>query len=77
MPEIRPSESNTVNGSIESDDFHYRITVCDGCLVGNTGMCPFLVPPANLGNPCNPAQDELVDCCTTSGNLICPPLVAQ
>ena len=68
---------NTINGSIQSDDFHYPITVCDGCLVANTAMCPFRATPTNPGNPCNPAQDDPVDCCTMSGKQVCPPLVSQ
>jgi len=66
-----------INGSIQSDDFHFPITVCEGCLIGTQGMCPFRSAPANPGNPCNPAQDQTVDCCLQNGNLICPPLVVQ
>jgi hypothetical protein len=67
---------NTINGSIQSDDFVFPISVCSGCLIGNQSMCPFRSPPANLGNPCNPAQDDIVDCCTVSANLFCPPSVS-
>jgi hypothetical protein len=56
--------------SLVSDPFDYPIEVCNGCLVGNVAPCPY--KPANTGNPCNPAQDDVVDCCTLNGNLVCP-----
>jgi hypothetical protein len=68
---------STLNSTVTSDDFHFPIAVCDGCLIGNVATCPFHGAPANPGNPCNPAQDQVVDCCTSNGNLICPPLVSQ
>jgi hypothetical protein len=67
---------NRINGSIQSDDFVFPISVCSGCLIGTQSMCPFRAAPANPGNPCNPAQDQIVDCCTINGNLVCPPLVS-
>ena len=39
--------------------------------------CPYGAAPANLGNPCNPAQDTPVDCCSSGTGLICPPTVVQ
>jgi hypothetical protein len=62
--------------SMQSDPFDYPVQVCAGCLVQNVQPCPFLATPANLGNACNPAQDQVVDCCTDNGALICPPTVA-
>lgn len=56
--------------SLVSDPFNFPVQVCNGCLVGNVAPCPY--KPANAGNACNPAQDEIVDCCTDNGNLICP-----
>ena len=73
---IRAFGSTTVQ-DIESDPFNYPVAVCSGCLVGNLQPCPYTSPPANTGNPCNPAQDQLVDCCLSGSELICPPVVAQ
>ncbi len=56
--------------SLTSDPFNYPVDVCNGCLIGNVAPCPY--KPANTGNPCNPAQDEVVDCCTNNGDLVCP-----
>ncbi|MFL5307901.1 MAG: hypothetical protein ACJ8F1_21970, partial [Polyangia bacterium] len=56
--------------SLVSDPFNFPVEVCNGCLVGNVAPCPY--KPANTGNACNPAQDDVVDCCTLNGNLICP-----
>jgi hypothetical protein len=66
----------TNNGSkMTSDPFSYPVSVCAGCLVENVASCPFATAPANRGNPCNPAQDDPVDCCVDNGTLICPPTV--
>jgi len=60
-----------------SDPFHFPLHVCSGCLIANVAACPFSSPPAFTGNDCNPAQDGIVDCCTTqNGSLQCPPTVA-
>jgi hypothetical protein len=63
--------------NMTSDPFHFPLYLCSGCLVGSVMPCPYSAPPANPGNPCNAAQDEVVDCCTENGALICPPPVAQ
>jgi hypothetical protein len=67
----------TTTQDIESDPFDYPVSVCAGCLIANVAACPYTTPPANLGNDCNIAQDGFVDCCTSGGDLICPPVVAQ
>jgi len=56
--------------SLTSDPFNFPLKVCNGCLIGNVAPCPY--KPVNTGNPCNPAQDAIVDCCTANGTLICP-----
>jgi hypothetical protein len=67
----------TNNGTaMKSDPFSYPVSVCAGCLVENISICPDATAPANRGNPCNPAQDDPIDCCLDSGTLICPPTVA-
>jgi hypothetical protein len=55
---------------VESEEFVYPIKVCDGCLGRNIGPCPRA--PVNKGNPCNAAQDALVDCCQQGAELRCP-----
>jgi hypothetical protein len=59
-----------------SDPFHFPVQLCSGCLVANKLPCPYTTVPTNLGNGCNPAQDDPIDCCTDSGALVCPPTVA-
>ena len=71
------SFGHTTTRDMESDPFDYPVAVCDGCLVANTGPCPFSTTPANMGNPCNVAQDYPVDCCTAGNDLICPAVVSQ
>ena len=68
----------TVGGTeIQSDPFDFPLEICVGCLIANVQACPYMSAPTNPGNPCNPAQDEFVDCCTENGGLICPPPVAS
>ena len=62
--------------AMKSDPFNYPVSVCDGCLVENLMVCPYSTTPANPGNPCNPAQDDPIDCCLDNGTLLCPPTVA-
>jgi hypothetical protein len=72
---------STVTRTVTSDPFHFPILVCDGCLIANAidrkvPVCPAAAAP-NVGNACNVAQDEAVDCCTTNGGqLVCPAAVA-
>jgi hypothetical protein len=63
-----------INGTVESDDFHFPIKVCNQCLVANAAnlpACP-VSGPIHTGNPCNFSQDGLVDCCMNNGTLVCP-----
>lgn len=71
------ARGTTLNSSLVSDPFHFPISVCSGCLQNNLGACPLRTLPANPGNPCNPAQDSVIDCCTVNGVLACPALVSQ
>lgn len=67
----------TVGGTaMQSDPFDFPVEICNGCLVANVQACPYMSAPANPGNPCNPAQDDPVDCCTDNGALVCPPPVS-
>lgn len=59
---------------VTSDEFLFPVTVCNDCVYNDVGLCP-LMPDARKGNPCNPAQDGVVDCChDAEGNVQCPPL---
>jgi hypothetical protein len=59
-------------GRIDGQPFDYPITVCDNCITRNLGSCTGATI-TNFGNPCNPYQDGIVDCCTDStGQLLCP-----
>lgn len=60
----------------------FPIQLCKGC-VGNTDAsgalpaCPLPKGSAVLsGNPCNPAQDNQVVCCTSGTTLVCPATVS-
>ncbi|HVR60921.1 MAG TPA: hypothetical protein VMU50_03430 [Polyangia bacterium] len=65
------------SGNVESDPFTFPIRVCDGCLIGSVQSCPLAAAPANPGNVCNVAQDDVVDCCVTGDALTCPASVKQ
>lgn len=66
----------TLGGSrIEASPFTYGVTVCTDCIVNPIGMCNALVTtPTELGDPCNPYQDQMVDCCYLKDmtTLLCP-----
>ena len=71
---VEVSVFGDLDGSdVESVPFIYPIEVCNGCLTIDNGDCAGLgedfVP--RDGNPCNPAQDEAADCCTTGGDVVC------
>jgi len=68
---------NKLTGSIVSDDFDFPIQICAGCLVASVQACPVSKAPMLVGNPCNTAQDESVDCCLIGGSLVCPSVVSQ
>jgi hypothetical protein len=69
---------HTPTQSFESDPLDYPVSLCVGCLVANLQSCPFTAMLKNPGNPCNPAQDDIVDCCLTGANLLCPgPVVSK
>ena len=63
----------TLGGNrIDATPWQYPVTICSDCIVQNLGACG-MVTATNKGNPCNPFQDGLVDCCTTgTGALECP-----
>jgi hypothetical protein len=69
--------STSSGRSMQSDPFTFPVSICAGCLAANLGACPLAAAPANLGNACNPAQDQSVDCCTFNGALICPAAAVQ
>jgi hypothetical protein len=65
-----------VNGdSISSSKFIFPINVCSNCLFNDAGNCPMKTAP-RTGDPCNPYQDGVIDCCldtTATPNVyLCP-----
>jgi hypothetical protein len=63
-------------GTIDSEPFTYGVTVCPEdapCVVQDPKVtCDAFTGGALVGNPCNPFQDGMVDCCTTNGKYVCP-----
>ena len=62
---------------IIGDPFQYPVTICNDCVVSDLGACAALDPGvvARVGNPCNPFQDGIVDCCeNATGGLTCPAM---
>ncbi len=61
---------------VTSQEYQYPVTVCSDCVVNVLAeKCPVTEALTNLGNPCNPFQDGMVDCCMTDatpGKLMCP-----
>jgi hypothetical protein len=64
------------NRSVTSDPFVFPVRVCDGCLIASVSPCPVSSEPTYMGNACNVAQDDMVDCCSVGTGLVCPPRVA-
>ena len=60
--------------NIPSNSIQYPIFLCNGCLVHNLGLCSSDTIPERpkTGNPCNPAQDDIIECCSEGGDLVCP-----
>ena len=63
----------TMGGNeIDSNPFQYPVTVCNNCVVTDLGACKGLMAGTiSVGNPCNPYQDGVLDCCEGTG-LVCP-----
>jgi hypothetical protein len=79
-------------GTIESPPFDFTVTACYGCLqtgytqpeatpfeFPNVAKCSDLMTNPYVGEPCNPAQDQLILCCTDNfdaqgqtTNIRCP-----
>ncbi len=59
---------------VVSNVFRYPVEVCDGCLVANVGACTLLPEgfEAQTGGVCNTLQDGVLECCDSSGALVCP-----
>ena len=57
---------------VKSNTAQFRVDICSGCLIHQLGPCSATTVAANMGT-CNPVQDALIDCCTsTTGALVCP-----
>jgi hypothetical protein len=59
--------------TIQALPWQYSVTVCNDCVVNNAGPCP-VTTTVRTGNPCNPFQDGIVDCCTNGTTLVCPAM---
>ncbi len=59
-------------GEVESESYFYPVRVCDGCVIASTFTCGATGVTVREGNPCNPYQDGLVDCCVAAGQVYCP-----
>ena len=59
-------------GRVDAEPFDYPVTVCTNCIINNLGTCATAATATNKGNPCNPFQDGVVDCCTDTNGLRCP-----
>jgi hypothetical protein len=62
-------------GGVSSQTFHYPVTIVSQGLLHNAGACSELATSfaPKVGNPCNPGQDGLVDCCKDpAGKDVCP-----
>ncbi|HEY6177439.1 MAG TPA: hypothetical protein VIX73_23440 [Kofleriaceae bacterium] len=62
-------------GDVTSQKFQYPVTVVSGGLVNELGACSTVSSSftPRVGNPCNPGQDGIVDCCTdTNNHQVCP-----
>jgi len=64
---------------ITSQDFQFPVTVCNDCVVNIVGACPLpLGSTVSAGNPCNPYQDGVIDCCQdATAGLVCPATVSD
>lgn len=59
---------------VDSDLFVYPVTVCTDCITNIIGSCD-MVPTGTtvrIGDPCNPFQDGVVDCCISGNTTVCP-----
>ena len=62
-------------GNVSSQTFHFPVTIVKAGLIQDRGMCSALSTGfmPRVGNPCNPVQDGVVDCCTDANNRqLCP-----
>lgn len=60
---------------VVSQEFVFPITVTE--LRNDLGACPVAAGTmVRMGNPCNPFQDGVVDCCSSNGQVFCPAPVA-
>jgi hypothetical protein len=74
---VKATVFGDLSGSdVTSQEYQYPVTICDDCVVNNLGACPLAMAVTNVGNPCNPYQDGMVDCCMGATGLQCPATVA-
>lgn len=64
-------------GRVDAEPFQYPITIVapsNGIVVGAATPCTSTTLGTRTGNPCNPFQDGVVDCCKPTGGAqpVCP-----
>ena len=62
-------------GEVESPAYVFPVTVCNDCVINILPTSCSLTPKtftARKGNPCNPYQDGVLDCCQEGTSLVCP-----
>ena len=65
--------ASRLGGEIESGEFIYAITLCNGCLVRLVQSCPEDIGTLVPANACGLPQDEPTTCCQSSaGVYFCP-----
>jgi hypothetical protein len=63
------ARGTTLVQSVESQEFHYPIQLCDGCLTVDVGPCG---PTPVASGACTPGQDFApLACCEKVGELVC------
>lgn len=64
---------------VESASWNFPIILCYRCLITLYSTCSEESVPESpaQGNPCNPAQDEYLDCCTYTNEIICPAVTHE
>jgi len=55
---------------MESAEFVFPVTLCNGCLVDFRNTCPLSTDKTILTNECGLPQDSAVTCCPTTGGLV-------
>lgn len=64
-------------GDFETAAYSFPVEVCNFCLANVVASCsalPMSYSPEFIGGACNPAQDQVVDCCLNGDTAVCPAI---